>query len=92
MNFYVIRVQSYNTSTNYKQRAHAFKISTVHALTLYKVFLCELLTSNNMISLASWCNKHFSKGQQILLPLRAQEKTSQRVKTVMPLSKTWLVS
>ena len=92
MHFYVIRVQSYNTSTNHKQRAHAFKISTVHALTLYKVFSCELLTSNNMISLASWCNKHFFKGQQILLPLRAQEKTSQRVKTAIPYQKLGMLA
>ena len=88
----VMRVPSCNTSANYKQCPHAFKLSTVHVLTLYEVFSCGLLTSNNMISLASWCNKHFFKGQQILLPLRAQEKTSQRVKTAIPYQKLGLLA
>ena len=38
-----------------------FKILTV--LTLCDAFLCTLLTSNNMISLTVWCNKHLERLQ-----------------------------
>ena len=53
---HVTRVQSCNTGVNYKQRAHAFEISSV--LTCCDVFSCTLLTRDNMISLEIWYNKH----------------------------------
>ena len=46
----VTRVQRCNTSANYKQHVHAFKILSV--LLFCNVFSCTSLTSNNMISLA----------------------------------------
>ena len=92
MHFYVIRVQSYNTSTNYKQRAHAFKISTVHALTLYKVFSSELLTSNNMISLASWCNKHFFKGSKFYFLCGLVKKHHRALRQWYPYQKLGLLA
>ena len=53
-------------------RAHAFKILSV--LTSCDVFSCTLLRSNNMISLAIWCNKHLQIFQrpQMALALRAR--------------------
>ena len=51
---HVTRMSSCNTSANYKERAHTFKISSV--LTPCDLLSCTLLTSNDMISLAIWCN------------------------------------
>ena len=70
----VMRVPSCNTSANYKQCPHAFKLSTVHVLTLYEVFSCGLLTSNNMISLASWCNMQFFKDNKFHFPCGLVQK------------------
>ena len=69
-----LRVQSCNTSANYKSRAHAFKISTVHVLNFYEEFSCGLLTSNNMISLASWCNMQFFKDNKFHFPCGLVQK------------------
>ena len=51
---HVTQEQSCSMSENYKKHAHAFKILSV--LTLYGVFSCTLLTSNNMSVI--WCDKH----------------------------------
>ena len=45
-----------NTSANYKYHVHAFNILSV--LTFCDVFSCRLLTGNDKISLAIWCDKH----------------------------------
>ena len=48
-------------------RAHALKISSVSLLD--DVVSCKLSTSNNMISLAIWCNKHLQIFQRLLIAL-----------------------
>ena len=49
MHSHVTQAQSCNTNANYKKCAHAFKITSLS--TFCDVFLCTLLTSNNMILL-----------------------------------------
>ena len=57
---HVIRVPSCNTSAKFW---HEYKLQIAHALSKYlsglsDLFSYTLLTSNNMISLAIWCNGH----------------------------------
>ena len=64
MNFYVIRSAIITRAqiTNSARTLSKFRLC-MPWLSI-KFFSCELLTSNNMISLASWCNKHFFKGSK----------------------------
>ena len=87
-----MRVPSCNTSANYKQCPHAFKLSTVHVLTVYEVFSCGLLTSNNMISLASWCNKHFFKGNKFHFPCGLVQKHHRESRQWYPHQKLGLLA
>ena len=68
----VIWVQSCNTRANYKKCMHAFKIFSVS--TFCNIFSCTWLTSNKMISLAVWCNKHFSTTTNCTCPMGFYKK------------------
>ena len=57
---HVTRVQTCNTSENCKQCPRFQNFVCPALLWFFFFFSCKLLSSNNVISLAVWCNKHLS--------------------------------
>ena len=64
---------STRTSNWLKTNAFSFSLR-LHVLTFYEDFSRGLLTSNNMISLASWCNMQFFKDNKYHFPCGLVQK------------------